>query len=118
MHAPGHFGAPDPDAATSPTIAGDQVVISRGGAELARATLGAAGDTQYVLCPPGGRGSPQPLDIPIEDGGLTLEQPALFGDCGQVRPTRVTVVDLASTTDQAFPFATWAEFCDTTDPDC
>ena len=93
-------------------------MISRGGAELARATLGAAGDTQYALCPLGGRGSPQPLDIPIEDGGLTLEQPALFGDCGQVRPTRVTVVDLASTTDQAFPFATWAEFCDTTDPDC
>jgi len=30
------------------------VVISRGGAELARATLGAAGDTQYALCPLGG----------------------------------------------------------------
>lgn len=106
-----------PDAAVSLTVAGDSVELTQGG-DTVQATLGEAGDTKYTLCPPGGEGSPLPLDMPVEVGSVKLDQPALFGDCGQTKPVRVTLVDLAATNEQAFPFATWIEFCDTTDPDC
>ncbi len=88
------------------------------GSESVQVTLGDPVSPQYVLCPPGGQGSPRPVDAAVQVDGLQMRQPALFGDCGQTSPSRVTLVDLASTTDGAFPFAVWAEFCDSADPDC
>jgi hypothetical protein len=107
----------DPDATVSLTITGDTLVLTQG-SDTTEDSLGQPGDTEYVLCPPGGTGSPRPLSAPIDVDGVHLARPALFGDCGQTTPVRVTLVDLDATTDQAFPFATWAEFCDTGDPDC
>jgi len=88
------------------------------GFETVEGTLGQPVGTEYVLCPPDGKGSPRPLGTPVEVGGVQLASPALFGDCGQAKPVRVTLVDLDATTDGAFPFQIWAEFCDTKDPDC
>ena len=51
-------------------------------------------------------------------GDLELAEPAIFGDCGEARPIRVTVVDLSAVGDGQFPFQRWAEFCDIADADC
>jgi hypothetical protein len=107
----------EPDPAATLQIAGDTVVLTQG-SDTDTGALGQAVEGDYVLCPPGGRGSPRPLDTPVEIGGVRLTSPAVFGDCGQTKPVRVTLVDLAATSDTAFPFNRWAEFCDTKDPDC
>ena len=86
---------------------------------LTTAELGnAAGE--FVVCPPSGRGSPTVLGPALSLGTTGFQSPAIVGDCGNTAPARVTVVDLASTSDQEgpFPFTRWVEFCDTTDPDC
>jgi hypothetical protein len=107
----------EPDATVSLQVTGDSVVLTQGSATV-EGTLGPPGATEYVLCPPDGRGSPRPLGTPVEVGGVELASPALFGDCRKTKPVRVTLVDLDATTDAAFPFQNWAEFCDTKDPDC
>lgn len=78
------------------------------------------GTTEYVLCPPDGMGTPILLGAALTLGGSTLQQPAVFGDCGQATPKRITVVDLVSASTQVapMPFTRWIEFCATTDPDC
>ena len=107
----------EPDATVSLQITGDSVVLTQGSATV-EGTLGQPGATEYVLCPPDGKGSPRPLDAPLDVGGVRLTSPALFGDCGQTKPVRVTLVDLDATTEASLPFQDWAEFCDTKDPDC
>ena len=107
----------EPDATVSLQITGDSVVLTQGSATV-EGTLGQPGATEYVLCPPDGEGSPRPLDAPLDVGGVRLTSPALFGDCGQTKPVRVTLVDLDATTEASLPFQDWAEFCDTKDPDC
>jgi hypothetical protein len=99
------------------TITGDAVVLTQG-SDTVESTFGQPPDTEYVLCPPDGTGSHRPLGAPIDVDGVQLARPALFGDCGPTKPIRVTLVDLDATTDQAFPFKSWAELCDTDDPDC
>lgn len=106
-----------PDPTVQLQITGDTIVLTHG-AGTVQGILGPAGPDEYVLCPPDGTGSPRPLGSPVEVGEVRLASPGLFGDCGQTTPVRVTLVDLSATTDQAFPFQSWAEFCDTTDPDC
>jgi hypothetical protein len=105
------------DATVSLQISGDSVVLTQG-SDAVDGTLGQPGSAEYVLCPPDGKGSPRPLGAPVEVRGVALASPALFGDCGQTKPVRVTLVDLDATTEQAFPFQNWVEFCDTKDPDC
>jgi hypothetical protein len=107
----------EPDATVSLKITGDSVVLIEGSGTV-EGTLGQPAATEYVLCPPDAKGSPRPLGTPVEVGGVQLASPALFGDCGQTKPVRVTLVDLDATTEDAFPFQNWAEFCDTKDPDC
>jgi hypothetical protein len=107
----------DPDAIVSLQITGDSVVLMQGSDTL-EGTLGQPVGTEYVLCPPDGKGPPRPLDAPLDVGGVRLTSPALFGDCGQTKPVRVTLVDLDETTEASLPFQDWAEFCDTKDPDC
>jgi hypothetical protein len=98
-------------------VDGDALTLVSG-ADKAHYTLGDAGE-EFTLCPPSGSGTARPLDAPLTLGRLQLAQPAVFGDCGTTAPMRITVVDLASV-DEAnrFPFARWAEFCDTVDPSC
>ncbi len=80
--------------------------------------IGESADT-YVLCPPSQEGSPALLDGPATIGGIDMTEPAIYGDCGETSPARVTVVDLADVDDsQQFVFTRWAEFCDVTDSDC
>jgi len=107
----------DPDPTVTLEIIGDTVELTQG-TDSVQGALGQAGSGEYVLCPPDGTGSPRPLGSPVEVGEVRLANPALFGDCGTTTPVRVTLVDLSVTTDQVFPFQNWAEFCDTTDPDC
>jgi hypothetical protein len=75
---------------------------------------------EVVLCPPSGKGQPLAITAPLTIGEIALTSPAIFGDCGLVKPTRVTVIDLDSfdTAGGPFGFTRWVEFCDTTDPDC
>lgn len=107
----------EPQTDATLQVDGAQVVITQG-SESVQGRLGDPVRSQHILCPPDGQGSPRSLAAAVQVDGLQMRQPALFGDCGQTSPSRVTLVDLASTTDEAFPFATWAEFCDSTDPDC
>lgn len=78
------------------------------------------GTAEFVLCPPDTTGTPTLLGPSLTIGTVTLQQPAVFGDCGQTTPKRITVVDLASASTDVgpFPFTRWIEFCDTADPDC
>jgi hypothetical protein len=103
---------------TGLVIRGDTVTLTGPGLE-ASARVG-AGSGEYILCPPDGKGTPLPVGQAITIGTLTLTRPAIFGDCGQTRPLRVTLVDLASADGQGgpFPFTRWVEFCDTSDADC
>lgn len=76
-------------------------------------------DTQYVVCPPDGEATVEQMGAALTIGDLTFTTPAVFGDCGETAPVRVTIVDVATADmDMAFPFITWVELCDTTDPDC
>ena len=75
---------------------------------------------EAVLCPPSGKGRPLTITAPLTIGTVALTSPAIFGDCGLVKPTRVTVIDLDSF-DKAggpFGFTRWVEFCNITDSDC
>ncbi len=100
------------------TITGEQAIVTTGDAESTFA-IGVPGDS-FVLCPPDGSGQPRPLDGQLTFGTLTLDEPAVFGDCGTTSPLRVTLVDLASydAANGPFPFMEWVEFCDLEDPDC
>ena len=104
--------------ATTLTIAGDTLTLT-GDAGPVTATIGEPA-TEAVLCPPSGKGQPATLGTPVAVGSVALSSPAIFGDCGQTTPKRVTVVDLDSYDEAAGPFTytRWVEFCDTTDPDC
>jgi hypothetical protein len=99
-------------------ISGTQLTLAQGGAATS-GTIGAAAP-EAVLCPPSGKGQPLQVDGALAVGELALAAPAIFGDCGQAKPKRVTVVDLDSYDEAAGPFGytRWVEFCDTTDPDC
>lgn len=57
---------------------------------------------------------------PLTIGSVHLAAPALFGDCGQTTPKRVTLVDLDSYDEAGGPFGftRWVELCDTSDADC
>lgn len=59
-----------------------------------------------------------PLDIPLSVGEVDLGSPAVYGDCGQTSPERVTLVDLESRADTLPPFSSWVEFCLGSEPDC
>lgn len=99
-------------------LAGSEVTIAEFDV-IQTAQVGSPADAQ-VLCPPDGTGQPVTLTAPITLGSTTYARPAMFGDCGETTPRRVTVVDLDSYTDGDGlpPYARWTEFCDTTDPDC
>ena len=99
-------------------LEGDTATFSAG-SEKESLTLGEPGD-DFTLCPPGGKGRPRAFDGPLTIGPLELVEPAIFGDCGDARPKRVTIVDLAAINDSGgpFPFDTWVEFCDLRDADC
>lgn len=98
-------------------LAGDTVTVTSEGEEVSL-TLGDAAGT-YVVCPPSQEGSPLALGGPANIGGIDMTEPAIYGDCGETSPARVTVVDLADIDEsQQFVFTRWAEFCDVTDPDC
>lgn len=107
------------DATGAPGLLIDADTVSlTDGADTSTVVLGEPTE-QRVVCPPSGEGSPLSLDAALSVDGVTLTRPALFGDCGQTTPVRVTLVDLESTdTSLRFPFTRWAEFCDVTDPDC
>jgi hypothetical protein len=99
-------------------IAGQELTLTEAGT----ATTGTIGEAapEVVLCPPSGRGQPLRVDAALSVATVTLSSPAVFGDCGQVTPKRVTIVDLDSLDEAAGPLAytRWVEFCDTSDPDC
>lgn len=99
-------------------IAGQELTLTQAGAST-KGTIGEAAP-ETVLCPPAGKGQPLRVDASLSVGTVELAAPAIFGDCGQVTPKRVTVVDLNSFDTAAGPFgyARWVEFCSTGDPDC
>lgn len=99
-------------------LTGVELTLTDAGATT-RATIGGAAP-EVVLCPPSGKGEPRRLDSSVTVGELRFEQPAIFGDCGQTKPLRVTLVDLKSSdgSQAPLPFARWVEFCASTDPDC
>ena len=77
-------------------------------------------EAEYVLCPPDGQGTPLSLGSPLAIGSTDFSQPAVFGDCGETAPERITLVDLGSYDEAAggLPFGTWMEFCNAADDDC
>ena len=97
----------------------DSSILLTQGTELTNVAMGQSRES-YVLCPPSGEAEPTPLVGTLTIGDMGLTSPALFGDCGEVRPIRVTIVDLDSFDEAAggLPFTRWAEFCEATDPDC
>ena len=103
---------------TALAIAGEQVALTQGSGT----TTASMGDPAppAVLCPPSGEGRALTLDAPLTIGAVALASPALFGDCGQTTPKRVTVIDLDSYEEAGGPFGytRWVEFCETSDPDC
>jgi hypothetical protein len=107
-------GAP----AASLTIAGDTLTLTGDGGPVT-ATIGEPA-AEAVLCPPSGKGQPATLGTPLTVGSVAMAAPAVFGDCGQTTPQRVTLVDLDSYDEAGGPmkYTRWVEFCDTTDPDC
>lgn len=107
-----------PGAGDSLEISSNAVTLTSGGATTS-AELGAATD-QYTFCPPSGKGTARSLGSRLTINGTDYATPAIFGDCGQAKPARVTIVDLDSYNDDAtpLPFSSWAEFCDVSDPDC
>ncbi len=109
-------GGSAPDASLA--ISGADVTVTAGDSVVS-ARIGSAAES-YLVCPPNGEGKPVTLDQPVTIGADTFTRPALFGDCGETAPVRVTLVDLDSVTagEGAPPFGRWIEFCDVTDPDC
>ena len=113
------------DASSTSPSSGESLVISADTATItiddteAGADLGAATD-RYTLCPPSGMGTARSLGAPVTINGTDYTRPAVFGDCGQAKPLRVTIIDVDSFNDGGtpVPFTRWAEFCDTSDPDC
>ena len=107
-----------PGAADGLTIASGTVTLTADGA-TSTAELGAA-SSEYLLCPPSGKGTARTLGSALTINGTDYTKPAIYGDCGQTKPVRVTIIDLDSYNDGAtqLPFTRWAEFCDTSDPDC
>ena len=103
----------------STLVVEDSTVTLTQGGEVTEVATGEPGE-EYTLCPPRGAAAPTPLAGPVAVGDLLLSNPAVFGDCAQAAPARVTVIDLASFEEGAggLPFARWVEFCDTDDPDC
>lgn len=104
--------------AVSLTIAGDAITLT-GDTGPVTATIGEPA-TEAVLCPPSGKGQPAKVGTALNVGSVALASPAIFGDCGQTTPMRVTLVDLDSYDEAGGPYkyTRWVEFCDTTDPDC
>ncbi len=100
------------------TITADAVTLTVDGT-ASNTNIGAA-TSDYLLCPPSGKGTARALSTPLTINGTEFTHPAIYGDCGQAKPTRVTIIDLDSHNDGATkpPFTRWAEFCNTTDPDC
>ena len=100
------------------TIAGDTLTLT-GDAGPVTATIGEPA-AEAVLCPPSGKGQPATVGTPLTVGAVALASPAIFGDCGQTTPKRLTLVDLDSYDEAGGPFkyTRWLEFCDTSDPDC
>ena len=100
------------------TISGDDATFAIDGETLS-VTIGDAG-AEYLVCPPGTKGSVRPLGGTVTLGSLILTQPAIFGDCGVTSPKRVTIVDLDGVNADSwpFPFSRWIEMCDVTDSDC
>jgi hypothetical protein len=100
------------------TIEGDTLTVAEGDV-LTSASLGEGHDA-FVLCPPDGTGVPIPLGDALSLGTTNFDAPAVFGDCGDVSPSRVTIVDLDSHDQDGgpMPFTRWIEFCDTADTDC
>lgn len=109
-------GGGTPPAVTM-EIQESSVLIAEDGT-VVELTIGAAlGD--YTLCPPRGDGALMPLNGSIDLGTIQFDNPAIFGDCGETSPERVTLVDLDSNAEGALPpFVDWLEFCDVKDPDC
>lgn len=99
-------------------IGGDSITL-RQDSGTTTATIGEPA-AEAILCPPSGKGRPRQIDTPLTVGSVALASPAIFGDCGQTAPRRVTLVDLDSYDESAGPaaFTRWVELCDTTDPDC
>ena len=99
-------------------VAESSVTLTQG-TEVTRAAMGQPGES-YIVCPPSLEAAPIPLMGSLTVGDMQLASPALFGDCGDVRPVRVTLIDLDSYDEGAggLPFTRWAEFCGITDPDC
>ncbi len=106
-----------PDATV--TVDGGQFTFTPAGGPDIIASA-SPGTESFVVCPPDAKGTPDLLGASLTLGQATLQQPAVFGDCGQTQPERITVVDLASVNADAgpLPFTRWIEFCNTTDPDC
>jgi len=98
-------------------IVGDALTLTTDGGTFS-ATF-EDGDARYVVCPPSGEGEPSPVSTALTIGDLSFAEPAIFGDCGEVAPARVTIVDLSTFDGGMLPvFGTWVELCDTSDPDC
>lgn len=78
------------------------------------------GDDSFVVCPPEGLGTTWLAGDAVTVDGAVFEKPAFIADCGTTKPVRITLVDLASVSEEStpFPFGRWIEFCDVTDPDC
>jgi hypothetical protein len=99
------------------TISGSSFVLATEAA-LVEASLAESGPS-FVVCPPDGEGEVRLMSKPFTIGGIDFSAPGVFGDCGETRPVRVTVVDVDSADPGlAFPFTEWVELCDMTDPDC
>ena len=98
------------------TVADGGLVLSTDGGDT-RSAIGEPAE-ESELCPGGGTGSPLRLEGPIDLGTLRLASPAVYGDCGDTTPVRITVVDLDSAGDGRPPYTRWVEFCLGSDPDC
>ncbi len=100
------------------TVTANAVTLAADGT-TASADLGAA-TSSYTLCPPSGTGTARQLSASLTINGTYYTHPAIYGDCGQTKPVRVTIIDLDSYNNDTtkLPFDRWAEFCNTADPDC
>ncbi len=107
-----------PNTAAELAVTDTTVALTADGSTTS-ADLGAA-TSSYTLCAPSGKGTATELSAPLSINGTDFSHPAIYGDCGQTKPVRVTIIDLDSYNNDAtkLPFARWAEFCNTTDPDC
>lgn len=99
------------------TIIEDSVVLATG-SETVETVITDSGEV-FVVCPPDGDAQVRSIAESFTIGDIEFSSPGIFGDCGETKPVRVTIVDLDDVDpDTAFPFSDWVEFCDTDDPDC